>query len=227
MIYSLAIHFKEGGWGMWPLVFLFSLTLALFFERAWVVFGETTDHVRFMYGIRALLFSGAHHQAMMLCSRRDSALSSTLFSALSYNESNETAVDARLQEAMLHMRPRIERRSEYFKALANISAATGLLGTITGFIGPAYCPHGEGWPTIDPARKAECLAGSIAEALNCTAGGLAVAVLALCCYAVINGRTQRVLDELDGAAASIAHALMIVRANSRKPHPFRSVPQEE
>jgi biopolymer transport protein ExbB/TolQ len=79
--------------------------------------------------------------------------------------------------------------------LANIATLLGLLGTISGLISSFAAAA-----KIDPSQKAELLAKGISEAMNCTAYGLIVAIFALIMYALLQGKTQSLLDELKEVA---------------------------
>ena len=82
---------------------------------------------------------------------------------------------------------------------------SGLLGTITGLIAAFGAVGGshEGGPSIDPAKKAELLAGGISEAMNCTAFGLIVAILGLIGFALLNGKTQALVDDINEATVQV------------------------
>ncbi len=167
-------------------------------------------------------------RAVSLCLAHPSAVARMTLAGLLVADRPEHEVSAALQQVAQLERPRLERRTACFTSLANVSVWTGLFGTITGLVTSYACvgSHGDGSPTIDPARKAELIAGQLAEAMHCAAGGLLVAVVALVCLALVNGRTQRLLDELDEAAGCIAHAIEIRRSDVSLLHPFRTASSE-
>jgi biopolymer transport protein ExbB/TolQ len=102
----------------------------------------------------------------------------------------------------------IERRTAYLSMLANIATLLGLLGTISGLIA-AFAAAAK----IDPAQKAELLATGISEAMNCTAYGLVVAIFSLVLFALLQGKTQTLLDELKEVAFETRTMLPFEGAN--------------
>lgn len=88
--------------------------------------------------------------------------------------------------------PALEKRTSYLTMLANIATLTGLLGTISGLI-----ISFSGAAAADPTQKATLLAAGISEAMNCTAFGLLVAIPTLLAYAFLQGRTQRIIDDVN------------------------------
>ena len=90
--------------------------------------------------------------------------------------------------------------------LANIATLTGLLGTISGLI-----VSFAGAANADPNQKAELLASGIAEAMNCTAFGLCVAIPALLAYAFLQGRTQKIIDDVNEVVLESMNFLVIHR----------------
>jgi biopolymer transport protein ExbB/TolQ len=68
-------------------------------------------------------------------------------------------------------------------------------------------------PGVDPALKSQILAEGISEAMNCTAFGLIAAILALVGFAVLNGKTQTLEDDINEASVQV---LNLVVANRQK-----------
>ena len=71
-----------------------------------------------------------------------------------------------MEESLLEIVPRLEKRTHYLSSLANIGMLVGLLGTILALI------HAFGAVSqANPAEKAALLAAAISEAMNNTAIG--------------------------------------------------------
>ena len=66
-----------------------------------------------------------------------------------------------MDESLLEIIPRMEKRTHYLSALANIGMLTGLLGTVIGLIS-AFASIAQ----ANPAEKASLLAASISVAMN-------------------------------------------------------------
>jgi len=85
---------------------------------------------------------------------------------------------------------------------------SALLGTVSGLIKSFGSVAGE---SVDPSQKARILAGGISEALNCTAFGLIVAVIGLIGYAVLNGKTQAIEDDINEASVRVLNLVVTNR----------------
>jgi biopolymer transport protein ExbB/TolQ len=82
---------------------------------------------------------------------------------------------------------------------------SGLLGTVTGLIMAFGAVSGE---SVDPSQKARILAQGISEAMNCTAFGLVVAILALIGFAILNGKTQGLEDDINEASVQVLNLIV-------------------
>jgi len=109
--------------------------------------------------------------------------------------------------------PQLEKRTHYLATLANVATLLGLLGTVSGLI-HAFSAVA----TVNPAEKANLLAASISEAMNCTALGLVTAVPILIVHAFLQSKTTGLSDGLETAAIRFLNALaarQAARAQSR------------
>jgi biopolymer transport protein ExbB/TolQ len=104
--------------------------------------------------------------------------------------------------------PVIEKRTGYLAMLSNATTLWGLLGTVTGLI-KCFAAVGQ----VNPADKATILSMGISEAMNCTAFGLIVAIIGLIGYAVLNGKTQSLEDDINEASVQV---LNLVVSNRQK-----------
>jgi biopolymer transport protein ExbB/TolQ len=56
------------------------------------------------------------------------------------------------------------------------------------------------------------LAKGISEAMNCTAFGLLAAIVALIGFALLNGKTQHLLDDINGATVQVVNLVVSNRS---------------
>lgn len=206
MLQSLKTHFNEGGWGMWFIVFWLLFVMAITIERAMYLFQSSINKDAFLSNIQKCILAGDVGRAIKLCSSANAPLARIVKAGLMKVNRPDAEVQAAMDESALRELPKIEHRTAYLSLLANLAMLSGLLGTITGLIaafGAVGGGHGEGGPTIDPARKAELLAGGISEAMNCTAFGLIVAILGLVFFALLNGKTQALVDDINEATVQV------------------------
>jgi biopolymer transport protein ExbB len=103
----------------------------------------------------------------------------------------EKALRANLMEAL----PQLEKRTHYLATFANLATLLGLLGTVNGLI-HAFTAVA----TANPAEKANLLAASISEAMNCTAFGLMVAVPLLFTHSFLQSKTSQLISSLETGA---------------------------
>jgi biopolymer transport protein ExbB/TolQ len=198
MLHTLGEHFKEGGWGMWPIVFWGIFVIAIVVERAMYLYKASINKDAFLSNIQKCIYAGDVGRAIKLCSSANAPLARIVKAGLMKVNRPDEEVQAAMDEAALRELPNIEHRTPYLALLSNLAMLSGLLGTITGLIAAfgAVGGHGGG-PSIDPGKKAELLAAGISEAMNCTAFGLMVAIIGLIAFALLNGKTQGVTDDIN------------------------------
>ncbi|MDO9021863.1 MAG: MotA/TolQ/ExbB proton channel family protein [Deltaproteobacteria bacterium] len=211
MLQSLGQHFKEGGWGMWPIVFWAVFVIAITVERSMYLFKSSINKDAFLSNIQKCILAGDVGRAIKLCSSAQAPLARIVKSGLMKVNRPDAEVQAAMDESALRELPKIEHRTAYLSLLSNLAMLSGLLGTITGLIaafGAVGGHGGEGGPTIDPARKAELLAGGISEAMNCTAFGLIIAILGLIAFALLNGKTQQIVDDINESTVQVLNLVV-------------------
>jgi len=120
-------------------------------------------------------------------------------------------------EAALREIPKIAKRTGFLALLANLAMLCGLLGTVSGLIQSFGAVSGE---SVDPSQKARILAEGISEAMNCTAFGLIDAIIALVGFAVLNGKTQSLEDDIDESSVQVLNLVV----NKRQKVNLSSVP---
>jgi biopolymer transport protein ExbB/TolQ len=214
MLHTLGQHFKEGGWGMWPIVFWMVFVIAIIVERAMYLYKASINKDAFVANIQKCIYAGDVGRAIKLCSSAQAPLARIVKAGLMKVNRPDEEVQAAMDEAALRELPKIEHRTAYLALLSNLAMLSGLLGTITGLIAAfgAVGGHGGG-PSIDPGKKAELLAAGISEAMNCTAFGLMVAIIGLIGFALLNGKTQAITDDINEATVQV---LNLVTQNRSK-----------
>ena len=108
-----------------------------------------------------------------------------------------------MEEGLLEVVPRLEKRTHYLATLANIATLLGLLGTIIGLT--------EAFSTVAaaaPADRANLLSGSISIAMNTTAFGLIVAIPLLLVHAVMQTKTAELVDSLEIVTVRLSNLVM-------------------
>ena len=107
-----------------------------------------------------------------------------------------------MEESLMEVVPRLEKRTHYLATFANLATLLGLLGTVMGLI-RAFAAVA----TVNPAEKANLLSASISVAMNCTAFGLMTAVPLLFVHAFLQTKTTELIDSLEMASVKFLNAI--------------------
>ena len=107
-----------------------------------------------------------------------------------------------MEEGLLEIIPKLEKRTHFLSSLANVGMLIGLLGTVAGLIAAFGAIA-----TANPAEKASLLAASISVAMNNTAGGLIVAITLLLAHMYLESKTTGLIDSLEIAALKFLNAV--------------------
>jgi biopolymer transport protein ExbB/TolQ len=143
-----------------------------------------------------------------MCSAANAPLARIVQAGLVKVNRPDEEVQAAMDEAALREVPRIAKRTGYLALLANLSMLSGLLGTVSGLITSFGAVSGE---SVDPSQKARILAEGISEAMNCTAFGLIVAIIGLVAFAVLNGKTQSLEDDINESSVQVLNLVVTNR----------------
>lgn len=159
---------------------------------------------RFMGAIRMAVLDRDLPHAIRVCSGSRSPLARVLRAGLEVSAHSAARVQAEMDRAWLEIHPRLRARVSFLPVLANLAILSGLLGTITGMIKSPGCCCG-----CDPSQKARMLAEGISEAMNCTAFGLAVAILCAASHALFCARIDSIAHQTLGESL---HAIRLARS---------------
>lgn len=200
---DLAHHFQEGGWGMYPILVWQIIAIGIIIERAIYLYRSSINKDVFLATMQKCILAGDVARAIKLCSAANAPLARIVKAGLMKVNRPDSEVQAAMDEAALRELPKIEHRTGYLALLANLAMLSGLLGTVTGLIGAFGAVA-----NADAASRATALARGISEAMNCTAFGLFAAILALLGFAVLNGKTQGLLDDINGATVQVMNLVV-------------------
>jgi biopolymer transport protein ExbB len=201
-------HFRDGGWGMYPIVLWSILTIGVIIERALYLYGSGINKDVFLATMQKCILAGDVAKAVKMCSAANAPLARIVQSGLVKVNRPDEEVQAAMDEAALREIPKIAKRTGYLALLANLAMLSGLLGTVSGLIQSFGAVSGEG---VDPSQKARILAEGISEAMNCTAFGLIVAIIALIGFAILNGKTQTLEDDINESSVQVLNLVVTNR----------------
>jgi biopolymer transport protein ExbB/TolQ len=209
--FSIGQAFEEGGVMMWPILVITILVWGLAIERfIYLFFKSGVNKDALLARVQNYILAGDLASATRYIASQSFPLARIIHAGLikANDHDDEHFIQAAVDEAALRELPRIEKRTAYLAMLANVAMLTGLLGTISGMISSFAAVA-----TAEAADKATKLAAGISEAMNCTAFGLIAAVPALLLYAILQGRTQSLVDDINEGTV---RAINFVMANLEK-----------
>ncbi len=204
-MFSTIIRFmQEGGAFMYPIAFVLVLGLAVAIERWLYLTRMTYSNQSLWKQIEPLLASGNFRQAAQLSSQSSSAIGQILNYGLARIQGarRRDDIEKAMDESLMGILPRLERRTHYLASFANVATLLGLLGTIIGLI-QAFQAVG----AANPAEKADMLSASISVAMNTTAFGLIVAIPLLMIHSVLQSKTTALIDNLELASVKFLNSI--------------------
>ena len=207
---SLWKPFCEGGHVMYLIAFVGCLTLLLIIERALTLKKLSLGKEEVSKQLFSMILRGDLEGAIAYCDRSPKPLTNILKAGLVQvlNQRPDEEVQVAMDAAVLRETPRIEGWTSFLAVFGNVSVLVGLLGTIIGLIRSF-----SGVSEADAATKAAMLSKGISEALNCTAFGLLVAIIAIVGYAVF----QTIIDRMSlGLTESSMNLMNVVVSNRDK-----------
>jgi biopolymer transport protein ExbB/TolQ len=106
--------FKEGGWGMWPILILSIFSVGLIIERiVYLFFRAGMDKRQFMGLMQKLIAQGNVAQAIKVCSGTSKPMTRIVQAGLMKVNKTDADVQAAMDEMALKEKPLIEKRTGY------------------------------------------------------------------------------------------------------------------
>jgi biopolymer transport protein ExbB len=194
--YSIVSFFSTGGMFMYPILVVFAFGVAIAIERFVTLSMVTSKNQAVWEKVQPLLDSGEFEEARELMNEDDSTISQVLNMGLSLQGAvrRREDIEIAMEESMMEIVPRLEKRTPYVALASSIATLLGLLGTIMGLI-QAFTAVAN----ANPAEKADLLSASISVAMNTTAFGLMVAIPLLVVHAILTSKTGDIVDSLEMA----------------------------
>ena len=200
---SIAHAFDEGGWAMYVILFWLVLAIGFVVERAVYLYRSSINKDVFLATMQKCILAGDIGRAIKLCSAANAPLARIVKSGLMKVNRPDAEVQSAMDEAALRELPKIEARTAFLGLFANLAMLSGLFGTVIGLIKAFAAVAG-----ATGAEKATMLAKGISEAMNCTAFGLLSAIIALTGMAILNGKTQNLLDDINAATVQVMNLVV-------------------
>ncbi|MDH4056043.1 MAG: MotA/TolQ/ExbB proton channel family protein [Gammaproteobacteria bacterium] len=194
--YSIVAFFTTGGLFMYPILVVFAFGVAIAVERFITLTLITSKNQVVWTKVQPLLDNGEFTEARELTGTDGSTIAQVLNMGLSLQGAvrRREDIEIAMEESMMEIVPRLEKRTPYVALASSIATLLGLLGTIMGLI-QAFTAVAN----ANPAEKADLLSASISVAMNTTAFGLMVAIPLLVVHAILTSKTGDIVDSLEMA----------------------------
>ena len=208
--------FRQGGVFLYPIALVFAVGVAIAIERFIYLTKETIADRNLWDDLVPYLQSGNFKQAVARIADSHASIGIVLKYGMARISSarRRDDIEKAMEEGMLEIIPRLEKRTHYLSTLANVGMLMGLLGTVIGLIGAFGAVA-----TANPAEKASLLAASISVAMNNSASGLVVAITLLLSNMFLETKTTRLIDSLEIASVKFLNAVTERRGDVESPAP--------
>jgi biopolymer transport protein ExbB/TolQ len=188
-----------------------ALGLAIAIERFIFLSRARSENRKVWSQVLPMLQNGRFKEVHGVTSQSDAAIGKIVNYGLTRMQSpgRREDLDAAMEEGMMEIVPRLEKRTHYIATFANVITLVGLLGTIIGLI--------KGFTAVaqvNPAEKAELLSASISIAMNNTAFALMVAIPFLLIHSFLQAKTSEIVDGLEAAKISFLNLVQRLKAES-------------
>ena len=209
LIDSAVKLFQDSGLAIYPSILIMAIGLAIAIERFVFLKRAGAENRKLWSQLLPMLQSGRLKDVQQAASSSDAAVGKIVANGLQRMQSpgRREDIDAAMEEGMMEIVPRLEKRTHYIATFANVITLVGLLGTIIGLI--------KGFTAVaqvNPAEKAELLSASISIAMNNTAFALMVAIPFLLIHSFLQAKTSEIVDGLEAAKISFLNLVQRLKS---------------
>src|SRR5688500_4635593 len=196
--------FREGGIFLYPIARVWVIGLVIALERFGFIVRVGAGNRRMWSQVQPLLEAGKFREALNAVTNSETALAHIMRYGITRIQTarRRDDIEKALEESLVEVIPRLEKRTHYLASLANLVMLMGLFGTIVGLIG-AFAAVAQ----ANPAEKASLLAASISVAMNNTALGLIAANPLLLAHPYLETKTTEIVDSTQDRRVKLLHDL--------------------
>ena len=196
--------FKQGGIFLYPIALIWAVGIVIALERFFELTRASLGNRRLWDELQPMFEGGRFREALTRVTDADCALGHVMRYGMSRISSarRRDDIEKAMEESLIEVIPRLEKRTHFLATLANIAMLMGLLGTVVGLI-TAFAAVSQ----ANPAEKASLLSASISVAMNNTALGLIVAITLLLAHMYLETKTTTIVDGLEVASVKFLNAL--------------------
>jgi biopolymer transport protein ExbB len=204
--------FVDCGPFLYPSLAMMTIGLAIAVERFVFLRRARSENRKLWDQLLPMLQGGKFKEAAGAVASSEAAIGKIVAHGLARMQSarRREDIDHAMEEGMMEIVPRLEKRTHYIATFANTITLVGLLGTIIGLI--------KGFTAVaqvNPAEKAELLSASISVAMNNTAFALMVAIPFLLIHAFLQARASEIVDSLEAAKITFLNLVQRLAGESQ------------
>lgn len=211
---TVVSFFQDGGVFMYIILTVFVIGVAIAIERfIFLNYMKVRNRLAWKQ-LLPILNQGNFRQALQTASNSHSAIGRILAYGLARvgKRRRHDDLEMAMEEGLMEVLPRLEKRTPYLATLANIATLLGLLGTIMGLI-DAFTSVAN----ADPAEKANMLSAAISIAMNTTAFGLMAAIPLLLSFTFLQTKTTEIVDSIEMASVKFVNLIKDSSATQSSP----------
>ena len=189
---------RIGGFTMYILLFCSFLSMMIILER--ILYYRRlsrTDRREFMGMIGRSLKSGRIDTARAICQKTRTPFSEIVFAGLELHGRPVKELSNAMEREITIETSDLERYIGIVGTIGNTAVYIGLFGTVLGIIRAFHDI------SVAGAGGMSIVIGGVAEALVCTATGLAVAIPAVIAYNYFSKRVDRFVDDMELCASEL------------------------
>lgn len=193
---------KKGGYVMYALDLCSVLALAIIFERFFSLRRAKVIPAGFMAGLKSVYRDPIddREKAINYCRANDSAMARMVLAFVRRLPRGFASAEKALEDAGGNEALRLRTNLRVFYAIGSVATLLGLIGTIAGMI-KAFMQTAKAG---DAENKVQLLSEGIYEAMVCTFGGLAVAILVTAFYYYFIGRIESLITQINDELTDFA-----------------------
>ena len=188
-----------------PILIAAAIAVAIMAERFKTLYQTypMKDLETFFDKVGALVIASKIQEAADLCDKHsEKPVAKVTKAALTRAHLPETVIQDGVQMALSHAVQAIHKRTSFLATIANVATLLGLFGTIAGLI------HSfEAVGHADPQQKSALLSAGIAQAMNATMMGLAVAIPCMIAFSTLTNRSNALVADLETSALRVMDIL--------------------
>ncbi len=203
---SLWQLFRAGGLTMYFLILCSVVSLAIIVERIWYYRSRfTVDRMEFMAQIKEAIAKGNIKSAIELCQNTKASFASVVLTGLNLHGHNEVVISNAMEREVIIETGKLERYTSVVGTIGSTAVYIGLFGTVLGIMRAFEDIASSGFGGIN------VVINGIAEALICTAAGLAVAVPAVIAYNYFSRTIDNFITDMELCASQTMDLLNVYK----------------